>query len=408
MTEITVAYGSVPKDGGTFTFYRNQRPALAALGVDLRCVTVGQAQCRLWEDAYADEGCVRLAPRVANMRKQAETFVEWCRDERVDIVIGVNSAAILSSIPHLPRHVRAVARCANAFDHGYRITVSGGDRLARIIALMPRLRDDLVNQYGVAPHKLRLIPNGIAPAAFDAAARLPRGAEGPLRLGFLGRLEHTQKGVMHLPKIVDALHGRAVDFHLRIAGKGRDGPALQEALKPHMREGRVEFLGALPPARIPAFLAETDAYLFTSHFEGCPNALLEANMAGCAPVSWVIAGITDYIITHGETGLLCEMGDCDAFAAHIASLAADRGRLARIARAAGEDARARFTNDIAARAYAELFRTVMAEPPPGPPPKPWRAFEPDPNFPQTWRSHVPPALKDAIKRLRPRRRVSAV
>ena len=48
---------------------------------------------------------------------------------------------------------------------------------------------------------------------------------------------------------------------------------------------QVEFVGAIPPKEVPSFLAETDVFVFTSHFEGCPNALPEAIMVGCVPVS---------------------------------------------------------------------------------------------------------------------------
>ena len=46
---IRVAFGSVPKDSGTFTFYRNMRPALLAQGIDLRCVAAGRDQASLTE-----------------------------------------------------------------------------------------------------------------------------------------------------------------------------------------------------------------------------------------------------------------------------------------------------------------------------------------------------------------------
>ena len=79
--------------------------------------------------------------------------------------------------------------------------------------------------------------------------------------------------------------------------------------------GRVEFVGPIGPADVPGFLAETDVFAFTSHFEGCPNALLEAMMAGAVPVSWRLPGITDFLIDHGRTGFLCDVGDTGRFAA---------------------------------------------------------------------------------------------
>jgi len=393
---IKVAFGSVPKDGGTFTFYRNQRPALAQHGIDLRCVTLGRAEAALWDEAYADEGCVLLAPKAIRLRTQAKAFVDWCEGEGIDIVMGINSPGILSAIPHLPERVRAMSRCANGFDHGYRITLSGYDRLERIVALTPRLRDALVRDYGADPDRIVLIPNGIDPAPFEAAAVAPRGRHEVLRLGFVGRLEHNQKGVLYLPGIVDALNARGVRFQLKIAGKGREEGALRAGLAESLRTGQTEMAGALGPAEIPGFLAETDILLFTSHFEGCPNALLEAMMAGCVPVSWLIEGTTDYLITDEQTGLICDMGDVDRFATLVASLGEDRDRLASMHRAVGREARARFSSERAAQVYADVFREVRAreDGEQGPGRRAWSAFAADGNFPGEWRRNLKTLLGD--------------
>ncbi len=397
---IRVAFGSVPKDSGTFTFYRNMRPALAARGVSLYCVTVGKPQAQLWEDAYVDDGCVQLAPASLSMKRQAQVFTKWCADNDIDCVMAINSEGILSAIPHLPTHMRVFSRCANAFDHGYRITMSGRERLARIIALTPRLRDDLVADYDADPAKVALIPNGIDAAKFEAAAQSERGTGAQLELGFLGRLEHNQKGVMYLPAIADALRAGGVPFRLRIAGKGVDRARLQEAMASHLAEGRVEFMGALTPAEIPQFLGKTDIYLFTSHFEGCPNALLEAMMAGCVPVCGRIVGITDFLVETGRTGFIEELGDAEGFASAIVALHRDRAKLAALSRAVGAEARARYTNEVAADAYAALIHDVMSESAPDWTPRPWCAFRPDPNFPGYWRHRIPTGLKDFLRKFR--------
>ena len=397
---LKLAFGSVPKDSGTFTFYRNIRTALAARGIEMFCVTLGKPQARLWEDAYADEGCVRLAPSSFDMKRQAQVFSSWTEANDIDCVMGINSEGILASIPHLPRQVRVLARCANAFDHGYRVTMSGGDRLARIVALTPRLRNDLVKDYGADPDKVVLIPNGIAASPFEAAAQSERGTGTRLELGFLGRLEHNQKGVMHLPGIVEALEARGVPFRLRIAGKGVDRARLEDAMASSVAKGQVEFLGALTPHQIPAFLGETDIYLFTSHFEGCPNALLEAMMAGCVPVSALIDGITDFLIDDGRTGFVRPHGDSSGFAEVVAGFNSDRDKLAAMSRRVAAEARARYTDEVAADAYAKLIRDVMAEPAPQTEPRAWRNFVPEPNFPGYWRHRIPAPAKAVLRALR--------
>jgi glycosyltransferase involved in cell wall biosynthesis len=384
---ITFAFASVPKDGGTFTFYRNLRLGPLQHGIDMRCVSIGRAQAELWDQNFADDGCILLAEKTTNIKQQAMEFVAWCEREKIDVVMGINSEAILSSIPHLPERVRVLSRCANGFDHGYKITMSGRERLARIVALTPRLADDLVQHYGADPNQIVLIPNGVDPQLFDHSASAPRGVDPVVRLGFLGRLEHNQKGVFHLPKIVHALNARGVPFKLRIAGKGKHRRIIESQMAQEIKNGQVEFLGSITPARVPQFLAETDLFLFTSHFEGCPNALLEALMAGCVPVSWLIDGITDFIIEDGKTGFICPSGDYNCFADRVQALADDRARLGAMSQRAASSARERFTNQIAASAYARVIKEVIDQPPLKWNPKPWDQFVPDPNFDHSWKEN---------------------
>ena len=51
-----------------------------------------------------------------------------------------------------------------------------------------------------------LRPNSINPLPFENAFQKERGCNELLQLGFLGRLEHKQKGVMHLKKLVEKLN----------------------------------------------------------------------------------------------------------------------------------------------------------------------------------------------------------
>lgn len=363
----------------------------------MRCVAVGKAHAELWEEAYVDEGCVLLAPNTRNVKKQAMAFAQWCEKEKVDLVMGINSEAILSSLPHLPEKVRVLSRCANAFDHGYKITLSCAERLARIVATTPRLEHDLVNEYGADASKLCLIPNGIAPEPFEHAAIAPRGQEHLLRLGFLGRLEHNQKGVFYLPKIVRELNRLGVGFRLRIAGKGRHQSVIEQEMRTEIKRGQVDFIGAIPPSQVPRFLAETDIFLFTSHFEGCPNALLEAIMAGCVPVSWRIEGITDFIIEDEKTGFICPMGESETFARRIALLDGNRTQLQAMSKAVEQAGRARFTHQRAAASYAKLFNEVMSEAPPQWVPKPWKEFRSDPNFEHSWRELLPISVRNWLR-----------
>lgn len=397
---IRLAFGSVPKDGGTFTFYRNIRPELARQNIEIYCVALGKQQARIWEDAYADDHCVLLLPDSYNIKNQAKAFVQWCDQKGIHVVMGINSEAILSAIPHLPKHIRVISRCANAFDHGYRITMSGKERLEAIIALTPRLRDDLINSYDANPDLIHLIPNGIDSKKFEKAAQSFRGKKKEIQLGFLGRLEHTQKGVLHLPPLIKELELLEVPYKLRIAGKGRDKDKLALQLFNQIKGGKVELLGALNPDQVPTFLGETDVFIFPSHFEGCPNALLEAMMAGCVPVSWVIKGITDFVIKDQYSGFLFETGDYSAMAEQINILNSNRGQIEKLSNVVVKEAKERFTPFKTAVAYAKVIKEILDRPFPEVIVKKWDAFKVDENFREGWKKLIPENLYAFFLRLK--------
>jgi glycosyltransferase involved in cell wall biosynthesis len=396
---IKFLFGSVPKDGGTYTFYRTLRPQLLKHEIDMRCVSVGRMEADLWDGEFADEGCYCLAKKVANVKKQAMIFADWCIDQRVDVVMGINSVAILSALPHLPGSIRVMSRCANSFDHGYQIALSCHERLAGIVAQTPRQVHDLSLNYGVAKSKLSLIPNGIEITKFQDRASKFRSEDSVLRLGFLGRLEHNQKGVLFLPEIVRKLHQKKVQYHLKIAGKGVHGKYLEEGLQDYVQKGKVEFIGLLSPAQIPRFLANIDVLIFPSQFEGCPNALLEAMMAGCVPVASHLEGITDFILQEGKTGFLCPVGNCDCFAARVQEVADNRDKLRKMSQAVVSDARERFSHSRMAVNYARVLKKAMASPRPKWTPKPWSEFQIDPAFKQSWRRYIPDSVKKGVKNM---------
>ena len=83
---IKVAIGSVPKDGGTYTFYRTVRPALRQRGVEMFCVSLGHKEAGLWQQEFVGDGCVLLAAESKDLKKQAQAFAEWCEEAKIDIV----------------------------------------------------------------------------------------------------------------------------------------------------------------------------------------------------------------------------------------------------------------------------------------------------------------------------------
>ena len=392
---IRLAYGSIPKDCGTFTFYRNLRESLLPYGIEIFCVTVGTQEAKHWNVAFADDHCVLLAAGVTDRSAQAKAFVDWVQREGIDLVMPINSTAMLSALPHLPERSQVVMRCANAHEHGYRITVLDQEHTAAIVATTPRHRMDLTTLHGADAGKLSLIPHGIDPAPYDT---LPARHRKPtLTLGYLGRLEHHQKGALYLPGIVRSLNAMRIPFRMKVAGAGEHRGAMEKLMVAAVEDGSVAFAGRLTPKEIPGFFAGVDVFLFPSRFEGFGFSLVEAMMTGSVPVVSRIVGITDFIVEDGVTGLLCKIGDERAFARAIARLHGDRSLLERLGATAAHAARERFTSARMGADYARLFRQLVATPVPKAPPLPWTEYRLPTLLRDTWRSRLPRPLRRFVR-----------
>ena len=158
---------------------------------------------------------------------------------------------------------------------------------------------------------------------------------GPLRIAYLGRLVKEQKRIFDLPLLVEKLVNKGTDFTLTVIGDGADRAELERRFATSGGRERVRLLGWLPSAKALEAVAKSDVQLLVSGWEGQPIATLESMALGLVPVVTDLPGLRE-LIRHGTTGYLLPVGDIDAFASSLTSLAADRARFFRMAVAAQE------------------------------------------------------------------------
>lgn len=210
--------------------------------------------------------------------------------------------------------------------------------------------DDLVERVmklGVPEERCTLIHNAIdhrtfarrhpaAQSPLRGEGGLPPGGravpEGRLVIGAVGRLS-PEKAFNSLIRATGLLVKEGFDIELWIAGEG-DGQEELQVLIDHLGLGdRVRLLG---------FCSDTvglydamDLFVLSSLREGLPNVVLEAMAMGVPVVSTRVAGVPK-LITDGQTGLLCPVGDIDQLAGAMRRVLADdnlRRSLARNGRA---------------------------------------------------------------------------
>lgn len=138
-----------------------------------------------------------------------------------------------------------------------------------------------------------------------------------------------------------------------------DGPDREQALVLADELGvadRVEAIGKQPA--VECFLAISDLFLFPSDRESFGLAALEA-MACEVPVVGYRAGGLPEVVSDGETGLLCEVGDIEGLANACRCLLADAEVNREMGRAARRRAIERFSSDRIIPQYECLYRRVL-------------------------------------------------
>ena len=195
----------------------------------------------------------------------------------------------------------------------------------------------------------------LAPNAVDCTPLQPRAAapSAALRLVFIGRLVR-EKGVQDLLLALAAMKRDGEPPRLTIAGSGPEEPRLRRMAAELGLDGAVGFAGPVTGAAKSQLLRRSDLFVLPSYAEGLPYALLEGMAAGLPAVVTRVGAIPD-LVTEGVHGAFVPARDPEAIARVLASLAADRERLARMGRAAHERVRELCSIDRMAGRFAEIY-----------------------------------------------------
>jgi glycosyltransferase involved in cell wall biosynthesis len=199
---------------------------------------------------------------------------------------------------------------------------------------------------GASPERIAVIRNGRRTGAYSDVAsndlrdELDVSVDGPI-VGTVGRLVE-RKGHRDLLSAWPGIRRRHPDARLLIVG---DGPE-RDSLTRHAAElgcrDSVRFLGVRDD--VPELLDLIDLFVFPSHYEGLPGALLEAMAAGLPIVTTPVDGNAE-LVTNYETGLHVSVRAPSEIEWAVVRLLENPSLSASLGDAAGARARAEFTVD---------------------------------------------------------------
>jgi glycosyltransferase involved in cell wall biosynthesis len=255
----------------------------------------------------------------------------------------------------------AAQRCVDPWKSRWQLAADRAlaRRSTRVVVNSEGVRDFYV-QHGSPSERMRVIPNGIAPAPEPNTTRrqllselgLPKDCR---LLGLVGRL-WPQKRVKDAIWAADLLKVIRDDVHLLVIGDGPQRDRLRRFRDQCLIADKVHFLGER--GDVQRIMPHFDALWSTSGYEGQSNVILEAMAAGVPVVASDIPGTRELVVPN-ETGYLVPVGDRAGFAKYTERLLNDSALAAQLSAAARQRVQSEFSIDKMIQRHIALYREVM-------------------------------------------------
>lgn len=233
----------------------------------------------------------------------------------------------------------------------------------RVVAVSEHSRRDLVENLGLDPRGVTVIPRAV-----EIRSR-PDRAEARQRLAEIGGCDPDAPLLLHVGSFTPEKNHLGLLRALAVVHRGRpkaqlvclgDGP-----LRPAVRDWAGELgLGSrvfLPGPRRDAagLLAGADLLVLFSFVEGMPGVVLEAGAHGVPVVATDVGG-TREVLEDGRTGLLVPAGDVEACASALLRLLDEPQLGRRLGARLRREVEERYALETVTHRYLDLYRSLLA------------------------------------------------
>lgn len=233
----------------------------------------------------------------------------------------------------------------------------------RIIAVSPKVKDDLVRHGVAGTEKIGVVYLGLDLKGFERSTRNAGGLRAELGLpqqtpliGIVARLVPIKNVPLFLEAAKLVLVARP-DAIFVVAGDGELRNELQASARSLGIAENVSFLGFR--SDLERIYPDLDVLCLTSENEGSPVSLIEGLAAGCAEVSTDVGGVSD-VLEGGRCGVLVPAKDPAALAREVLALIQDPARRAALG-AAGRASARRFSIERLVADLDRLYKSLLKQ-----------------------------------------------
>jgi len=229
-----------------------------------------------------------------------------------------------------------------------------------VIAVAESVKQAVICKEGIPSHRIHVIPNGIDPQPYLAAAAL-RGttrhelglADDEVALIQVARLDHLKDHNTAIAAVEQITHDRV---RLLIVGDGPEESQIRQRVSQSPVRERFRLLGYRRD--IPNLLAAADIFLLSSVSEGLPVTVLEA-MAAALPIVTTDVGDLGKTVIDGRTGFLVPPRQPETMARVLEKLCGSPELRRQLGLAGRSLLLAKFTEEAMHIAYRKLIQDVL-------------------------------------------------
>jgi glycosyltransferase involved in cell wall biosynthesis len=227
----------------------------------------------------------------------------------------------------------------------------------RIVTVSESSKRDIVDQMGVRPEQLTVVPVGVDHTRFrplDHVARIP------------GRIMTTASADVPLKGLVPLLEALAKlrterEADLVVIGKPRPDSRVGSTIERLGLGDSVKFVSGVTDERIVELYAEASVAVVPSLYEGFSLPAVEAMACGVPLVATTGGALPEVVGRGGDTGLLVPPGDQQALAAALGKVLDDANLAARLSEAGRQRVLERFTWRACAEGTVDNYRWVLEQ-----------------------------------------------